>query len=110
MVPPLGSLCDRIQLRRRDASIEPEGGQFVVFTPLGHTWSRVRHLSARSGETADGRSVGLSHAVVMRFRSDIGPGDRVIYRGRSLEIVSAEDLNGRRAYLSCLCAETAVTG
>jgi SPP1 family predicted phage head-tail adaptor len=54
--------------------------------------------------------VAISHAVVLRFRPDIGPGDRVIYRGRNLDVVSAADLNGRRAYLSCACSETQVTG
>ena len=44
------------------------------------------------------------------FRSDVAPGDRVVYRGRNLEVVSAADMNGRRAYLACACSETQVTG
>jgi head-tail adaptor len=54
--------------------------------------------------------VAISHAVVLRFRADLGPGDRIVYRGRNLDVVSAADLNGRRAYLSCACSETHVTG
>jgi SPP1 family predicted phage head-tail adaptor len=54
--------------------------------------------------------VAISHSVVLRFRSDVSPGDRIVYRGRNLDVVSTADLNGRRAYLSCACSETSFTG
>jgi SPP1 family predicted phage head-tail adaptor len=54
--------------------------------------------------------VAISHSVVLRFRNDVSPGDRIVYRGRNLDVVSAADLNGRRAYLSCACSETSFTG
>lgn len=109
-LPALGTLTDRVQLQRKTAVSEPEGGQAVVWTPLGTVWSRVRPVSARLTSYADGRTALVSHTVVMRFRTDLGPGDRVVYRGRALEIVSAEDLNGRRAFLGCACTEPALAG
>lgn len=109
-VPPLGTLTDRVQLRRREMAAEDEGGQATLYVPLATVWARVRSLSGRQGQSADGRAVSISHSVVMRFRADIGPGDRIVYRGRNLEVASAADLNGRRAYLSCACSETSVTG
>ncbi|KQT49761.1 hypothetical protein ASG47_05480 [Devosia sp. Leaf420] len=109
-VPPIGTLTDRVQLRRRESVAEPEGGHARIFVPLGNAWARVRSLSGRQGSNADGRMVAISHTVVLRFRPDLGPGDRIIYRGRNLDVVSAADLNGRRAYLSCSCSETQVTG
>lgn len=109
-MPPIGTLTDRVQLRRRESVAEPEGGHARIFVPLGNAWARVRSLSGRQGSNADGRMVAISHTVVLRFRPDLGPGDRIIYRGRNLDVVSAADLNGRRAYLSCSCSETQVTG
>ncbi|MGV8856708.1 MAG: phage head closure protein [Devosia sp.] len=88
-VPPIGTLTDRVQLKRREMTGDATGGH---------------------GTSADGRAVEISHAVVLRFRIDIRPGDRILYRGRSLDVVSAADLNGRRAYLSCACSETSFTG
>ncbi len=67
-------------------------------------------LTGRQGANADGRTVAISHSVVLRFRNDVSPGDRIVYRGRNLDVVSAADLNGRRAYLSCACSETSFTG
>lgn len=110
VVPPLGTLTDRVQLKRREMTGETEGGHSVVFVFIATVWARVRAIGGRQGTSADGRGVTITHAVVVRFRTDLKPGDRITYRGRALDIVSASDLNGRRAYLSCLCSEAAVTG
>ncbi len=106
----MGTLTDRVQLQRREMTREDEGGPATVFVPVATIWSRVRGLSAREGFAADAAGAAISHVVVARFRSDVKPGDRFVYRGRHLSVVSAHDLNGRRAYLSCQCSETAVTG
>lgn len=109
-VPPIGTLTDRVQIKRRETVGDGGGGHERIFMPLNSVWARVRSLAGRSGVTADGQGVVISHSVVMRFRADVGPGDRIVYRGRSLDVVSAADLNGRRAYLSCSCSETSFTG
>ena len=109
-LPPVGSLSERVGVQKRMETPLPEGGHAVDYVPLGSTWARVRSRSGRFGREGDGRAAVASHGVMLRFRKDIGPGDRVIYRGRALEIVAAEDLNGRRAYLSCLCQETEIVG
>ncbi len=108
--PPLGTLTDRVQVQRKDMSVQSEGGLSITYVPLATVWARVRVLSARQDQVRDGRGVTASHVVVLRFRNDLTPGDRLVYRGRNLELLSAADINGRRAYLSCVCTENAVTG
>jgi SPP1 family predicted phage head-tail adaptor len=109
-VPPVGTLTDRVQLRRRETAGVDGGGHIRMFVPISSLWARVRSLSGREGVNADGRSVTISHAVVLRYRPDVVPGDRLVYRGRQLEVIAAADLNGRRAYLSCTCTETSFVG
>ena len=108
--PALGSLADRVQLLHRDLASDDDGGTLTTFVPLATVWARIRQLSGRQAETTDGRAVLLSHSVVLRYRTDLAPGDRLIYAGRSLDLVTAADLNGRRTYLSCTCSETSITG
>ncbi|WP_196259218.1 phage head closure protein [Pelagibacterium limicola] len=108
--PPLGSLRDRVHLQRREMTVAPDGGHETLFMPITSVWARVRARSARFAREGDGRAATSTHAVTMRFRKDLKPGDRILYRGRALEIVEAEDINGRRAYLACLCIETAMVG
>lgn len=109
-IPSIGTMRDRVQLLRKDMSAEAEGGHSVSYVPLATVWARVRSLSGRAGGEADSRTARISHSVVMRFRTDLNAGDRVIFRGTALEVISAEDLNGRRAYLSCACTQTSVAG
>ncbi len=106
----IGGLRERVLLQRRDVSSEAEGGSVVTFVPMMNLWARVTAVGARPGETADGRGVIISHTVVLRHRGGIGPGDRFLWRGRLLGVVSAEDISGRRKFLACRCTETRVTG
>ncbi|MGV3490734.1 MAG: phage head closure protein [Devosia sp.] len=103
-------MTDRVSLQRRDVAGEDEGGHITTFVPITSLWARVRALSGRQVTEADARGVAVSHSVVVRFRTDVSPGDRFGYRGRWLSVVSAADLNGRRAWLSCQCLETGVVG
>jgi SPP1 family predicted phage head-tail adaptor len=109
-VPPLGTLTDRVVLKRKITTDEDEGGVTAVYSTLAPVWARVRALGTRQSFETDARGQSVSHAVVMRFRTDLKAGDRIIYRGRDLEVLGTSDLNGRRAYLSCQCAERVVTG
>ena len=110
VIPPVGTLTDRVALKRRVTTAEDEGGETVTFTPIANVWARVRALTARQAFSADARGQDITHTVVMRFRSDLKPGDRISYRGRDLDIAGCEDINGHKAYLSCQCTERAVTG
>ena len=110
IAPAIGALSDRVQLKRRAFSDEGEGGSLAVFVPLATVWARVRALAGRMGTSADGRAVSISHVVVLRFRTDVKPGDRLVYRGQALEVIGVADLNGRRAFLSCQCSAISVTG
>lgn len=108
--PPIGSLRDRVQLATKVTTAENEGGHSTAYMPLATVWARVTSLSGRLGTHAGSRAANASHTVVLRYRDDISPGDRITWRGRQMEVLSAEDLNGRRAYLSCACRETSFTG
>lgn len=101
-------MTDRVEIKQRMSESEVEGGLTVGYMPLATVWARVRALSARQETAADAAGSTISHSVVMRFRTDIRAGDRLMYRGRRLEVVSYGDLNGRRSYLSCQCIERAL--
>ncbi len=108
--PAISGLRDRVQFMRRETTAEDEGGHLTLFVPAGVIWARVTATGARQVEIGDGRTAAMTHTVVVRHRTGISPGDRFVHRGRKLEILSAEDLTGRRKFLACRCAERVVTG
>lgn len=101
--PALGSLRDRVTLHRRDQITGDSGGLETTFMPIGTYWARVRALGSVLTQFAGGEASKVSHTAVLRYRTDVSPGDRLIYRDEPLDVISAEDLNGRRAYLVCRC-------
>ncbi|MEX0627233.1 MAG: phage head closure protein [Cucumibacter sp.] len=107
--PPLGTLRERVGIFSKQTSIDAEGGHDVSFVPLGLAWARVSATVARD-RIGDGVATAITHTVVLRHRTDIAPGDRIVWGGRTLEVIGAEDLNGRRAYLVCRCLETVIAG
>ena len=109
-VPALGTLTDRVMLKRKITTDEDEGGATAVYSTLATVWARVRALGTRQSFESDARGQSVSHSVVLRFRTDLKAGDRIVYRGRDLDVLGTSDLNGRRVYLSCQCAERVVTG
>jgi SPP1 family predicted phage head-tail adaptor len=109
-VPNVGGLVDRVQLQRREMAAEAEGGHVVTFVPIMSLWARVTAVGAREAQLADGRSVSVTHTVVLRHRNDVRAGDRFLYGSRHLHVVSAEDLSGRKRFLGCRCSETMVVG
>ena len=106
----VGMLTERVAIRRRDVADDGQGGTMTTWFPLATVWARVTTLSGRVAMAADARGSVVTHTVVLRYRADIGAGDRFVWQGRTLDILSAGDLNGRRAWLSCACSEQSVTG
>ena len=83
----------------------------TIFVPIGDgVGAGDGGWAARQVELADGRGGGdLAHGGAAAT-APTAPGDRFVYRGRNLEVLSAEDINGRRQFLGCRCTERAVTG
>jgi len=108
--PALGSLRDRVEVFSNSQIIDGSGGLIDNFVSLGAVWARVESKPGVLSFNADGRDSKISHVMTLRFRTDLKPGDRINYRGQNVEILSAQDLNGRRAYLICQCSEIDSTG
>lgn len=109
-VPPIGTLTERVVLKRRLTTHQDEGGEVAAYSTLATVWARVTALGTRAAFASDARAQQTSHVVVMRYRTDLKPGDRISWRGGELEVEGTSSLDGRRAYLSCQCSSAEVTG
>lgn len=109
-LPQIGGLNERVVLQRREMTGEAEGGHVAIYVPMVTLWARVTALGGGRGFAADARGVEASHSVVIRYSSAVRAGDRFVYRGRNLEVLSAEDISGRRKFTACRCRERQVTG
>ncbi|MCB1500464.1 MAG: phage head closure protein [Bauldia sp.] len=95
-----GWLRHRIVIEAPIASPDGAGGETVTWDMLASVWALVEPVGA--GETVRaGRLTGtVTHAVTIRFRSDVAGGMRVAYRGRHYRVLAVYDPDERRRYLT----------
>jgi SPP1 family predicted phage head-tail adaptor len=109
-IPAIGVLREKVQLLNKVMNAETEGGHVSEYVPLASVWAKVKSAKGHALFENDARGVMASHEIVMRFRGDVFVGDRVIYRGENLEVLSVQDLNGRRAYIKIYLSKKSVVG
>ena len=106
----LNELRHRVELWRKEQVADASGGLVETFVSLGTVWAHVGIASVRPAIDAGARAVEATLTVKIRFRSDLSPGDRMIAGSHTLEILFAQDADGKGAYLNCLCRQTNVAG
>jgi SPP1 family predicted phage head-tail adaptor len=101
----IGDLARRVTLERPDAVDDAGGGFAVSWTPISEAWARIVSSRASEGEEADDLVSRVSHAVRMRWRSDVGAGWRLVFDGRYLRVRAAVDPDGAKRWLDLDCEE-----
>lgn len=104
MALDFGSLDERITIEQPAKTQNSVGETELTWSTFATTWAKVESLTGREIERY-GEVVGFSgHKVTMRFRSGVTTAMRVIYDGRTLEIGSIIERDGRW-YLELICTE-----
>lgn len=106
-----GKLDRRITLERATAAIDPGSGERV------ETWGPIATLSANYKPVSDGEKMQageigatLSARFTIRYDSawaDVNPKDRLIFEGRTFDIVGAKEVGGRRQFIEITSAARA---
>jgi len=94
-----GTLKDRVTIQRWAAENDPTWGPSPGWNAIGDVWANVTPVSGTEKPDAAGVQTTVTHRISMRYRADVTTKDRIIYRGRVLDIVSAIDAEGRRREL-----------
>lgn len=108
-----GKLNRRIKFERATSTKDPVYGTSVTtWKPFAGAWAEVQDvLPSRSETLSEGVSIQRRPARVrMGYRSDITSDMRVIYQGRTLEIVSGPAELGRRDGLEFIMQELSTQG
>ena len=102
----------KITLQRSTDTQDEYGAPVKEWNTLGPAsiWAAYRPVS--DGEKFSAGEVGatLSARFTVRYDSawaDVNPKDRLIFEGREFDIVSAKEVDGRRAFLEISASERA---
>ncbi len=101
----IGELRQRIVIEQPERIGDGGGGAVESWTELSEVWARLRPLSGVERTEADAIGGSVSHEVVMRYRSDVGPELRMRIGNRLFDIRVAFDIDERHRFLRCLLEE-----
>jgi SPP1 family predicted phage head-tail adaptor len=100
-----GQLRHRVQLQRQHLADDLAGGDDVSFDTVATLWANVTTAGGREFWEAKKLVPELTHQVELRYRSDVAPGMRFVFRSAVLRIHAAPDPDERRVRLLCMCTE-----
>lgn len=100
----IGAMRDRVTIQTPSEVRSPSGETTLQWTTVATVWAQVEGLSARDLMQAQQANVLATHKVRIRFRTGISHLQRIIWKGRTMEIASASDRKNRE-YLEMLVRE-----
>lgn len=104
-----GDLRHPIEIQRLTEVRDPSSGEFgePAWQSFANTWASVEPLSAKDLIAAKAAQSEATGRMVIRYRQDVLPTMRIIYRGEvySIEGPPLEDDNSGREYLTLLVSK-----
>ena len=91
----IGLMRERVAVQAPQELRSPTGEATLSWATAATVWASVDGLSSRDVLQAQQANVIASHKVVMRFRSTVTPQYRLLWRGKTLEIVSVSPRDDR---------------
>ncbi|GAB4152664.1 MAG: hypothetical protein Tsb0016_25110 [Sphingomonadales bacterium] len=102
-----GALSQRLVWQTAADIGDGGGGAVRQWHDQAVLWARVAPLPVTATAHGHGHGQTERFAVTLRWRAGLCPGQRLIWRGRVLNIETSHDPDGRRHRLALLCrAET----
>lgn len=94
-----GDLDQRIELQRLTRTADGGGGYSETWTTYDTVWAKVEPLSGRERYHAQQTQASANYRVTIRYRDDVSPADRILWRGRVMNIRFPADAGPRNPWL-----------
>lgn len=104
----IGRMRHRIVIEAASGADDGAGGRSAAWAAVATAWAAIEALQGRESETGDAAVAEGRFRIAMRWRGDVSAANRLREGGRSFEIASVADPDGRGRYLICLCTERSV--
>lgn len=104
-----GMLREKLFIQRETLTQDALGGDVKEFSSIGSTFGYVQPTGG--GERFFGQQLEatITHKIVIRFRTNINPADRILLRGEPLQIRRILNLEMRDKFLELHCEQGVAT-
>ena len=99
-----GTLRERVTVQQATETRNSIGESLLSYTTFEVVWASVQGVSAREFLLAGQQQVEVSHRVKMRYLTGLTSGMRLLWRGRTLEIISILEHENRSVH-ELICQE-----
>ena len=100
-----GILRDRVTVQQATENRNSLGESILSYSTFAEVSASVQGVSAREFLLAGQQQVEVSHRVKMRYLTGLTPQMRLLWRGRTLEIISILEHENRSVH-ELICQET----
>jgi SPP1 family predicted phage head-tail adaptor len=101
-----GSLRERVTVQQASESRNALGETVLSWATFAERWASVEGVSSRELLQYGQQQIEVSHRVRMRWLDGLTHSMRIVWRGRTLEIVSLLE-HGNRSEHELVCQEAA---
>lgn len=102
-----GSLRHIVTLQKFIETRNNYGESEQAWSEVSVLRANIKPVSGREYFAADQVNSEVTTSVVIRYRSDVSVKDRLVFKGRTLEIVSVINVGERSRWLEIKCKESA---
>lgn len=99
-----GELRERVTVQASAESRNSLGETTLTWSDFANRWASVEGVSAREFLLNGQQDVSITHRVRMRYLEGMNQNMRLIWRGRTLDIVSLLEHNNRSEH-ELICSE-----
>ena len=100
-----GTLRERVTVQQATENRNRLGEAISEWSTFAEVWASVNGVTAREYLLAGQQQIELSHRVKMRYLSGLTSKMRLVWRGRTLEIISILEHENRSIH-ELICQET----
>lgn len=104
-----GMLREPVTVHRQVSASDGMGGQAIQWVDLLTASASVIPLSGREAVQAMQLQASVTHRVTMRYRADLTPADRIIVRGKPMQIRAIINVEMRNRWLELICDDGVAT-
>jgi len=106
---PIGDLREKIDIQSVTSTKDSIGSPVQSWNTIATTWAEVRQASGSETFRRQQMQAGATWTIIVRYRSDLRPQMRVLWRNRTFQIRSLENSDMRRRFLELACEELSVS-
>lgn len=94
-----GELRHRITLQQKTVARDAMGGEIETWNDIATVWASKAHQTSREFFAAQKINAEITVLFIIRYRRNVDTKMRVIFSGKTYDILGADDLDGRRREL-----------